>query len=209
MALQKETPRLVLASSSASRKAVLEAAGLRFEAVPAAVDEAAIKEACLAEAIPPEDAAIMLAEAKAERVACRMPEALVIGGDQLLVCRMEDGRDRWFDKPADLAAARAQLLALRGRMHRLISGTVAWRGGERVWQDVTVSRLTMRGFSEAFLDAYLAVEGEAVLSSVGAYRLEALGVQLFSKVEGEHSAILGMPLMPLLRFLRGHGVLME
>lgn len=207
MPLQREAPRLVLASSSAARRGVLERAGLRFEAMPAAVDEAALKEACRAEAIPAEDAAIILAEAKAERIARRMPEALVIGCDQLLACRMEDGTERWFDKPVDLAAARAQLLALRGRTHRLLNGTVAWRGGERVWQDVTAVRMTMRQFSEAFLDAYLAAEGEALCSSVGGYRVEGLGIHLFSRIEGEHSAILGLPMVPLLGFLRGHGVL--
>jgi septum formation protein len=208
MALQSAEPRLVLASSSATRQALLTRAGLVFEAMPAAVDEAALKEGAQAEGIPAEDAAIILAEAKAERIARRRPEALVIGGDQLLTCRMEDGTERWFDKPADLAAARRQLLALRGRTHRLVTATVAWRGGQRVWQDVTIPRLTMRHFSEAFLDAYLAAEGEALLSSVGAYRLEALGAHLFSRVEGEHSAILGLPLLPLLHFLRGHGAVL-
>jgi septum formation protein len=205
--LQQAAPPLVLASSSATRRALLERAGLAFEAVPAAVDETALKESAQAEGIPPEDAAIILAEAKAERIARRRPEALVIGCDQLLVCRMEDGRDRWFDKPADLEGARAHLLALRGRPHRLVTATVAWRGGERVWQDVTTPRLTMRNFSDAFLDAYLAAEMPAILSSVGAYRVEGLGVHLFSRVEGEHSAILGLPMFPLLGFLRGHGVL--
>lgn len=206
MGLQKPEPVLVLASSSATRHALLLRAGLAFEALPAAVDEAALKEACQAENIPAEDAAIILAEAKAERIARRLPDALVIGGDQLLVCKMEDGTERWFDKPADIAVARAQLLALRGRTHRLVTATVAWRNGARIWQDVTTPRLTMRDFSEAFLDAYLAAEGEALLGSVGAYRLEAMGVHLFSRVEGEHSAILGLPLIPLLGFLRGHGV---
>ena len=215
MGLQRAEPVLVLASSSATRCALLTRAGLRFEALPAAVDEAALKQACQAEAIPPEDAAIILAEAKAERIARRVPDALVIGGDQLLVCRMPDpgapagatdGKDRWFDKPADMDAARAQLLALRGKTHRLVTATVAWRNGARIWQDVTTPRLTMRGFSDAFLDAYLAAEGEALLASVGAYRLEGLGVHLFSRVEGEHSAILGLPLVPLLGFLRQHGV---
>lgn len=207
MGLQNAAPPLVLASSSATRRALLTRAGLAFEALPAAVDEAALKQGCQAEGIPPEDAAIVLAEAKAERIARRRPEALVIGGDQLLVCRMEDGKDRWFDKPADMDAAHAQLRALRGRPHRLVTATVAWRGGERVWQDVTTPRLTMRAFSDAFLDTYLAAEGEALLASVGAYRLEGLGVHLFSRVEGEHSAILGLPLVPLLGFLRQHGVL--
>jgi septum formation protein len=207
MGMQAQEPVLVLASQSAARRTLLERAGLRFEALPAAVDEATLKESAQAEGIPPEDAAVMLAEAKAERIARRLPDALVIGCDQLLTCRMEDGTERWFDKPADLAAARAQLLALRGRTHRLVTATVAWRGGARIWHDVSVPRLTMRSFSEAFLDAYLAAEGDLLCASVGGYRLEAMGVHLFSRVEGEHSAILGLPMLPLLGFLRGHGIL--
>lgn len=207
MGLQKAEPVLVLASSSATRRALLTRAGLAFEALPAAVDEAALKEACQAEKIPAEDAAIILAEAKAERIARRVPDALVIGGDQLLVCKMDDGTERWFDKPTDMAAARRQLQALRGKTHRLVTATVAWRNGARIWQDVTTPRMTMRNFSDAFLDTYLAAEGEVLLGSVGAYRLEAMGVHLFSRVEGEHSAILGLPLIPLLGFLRQHGVI--
>ena len=206
MGLQRSEPVLILASSSATRRALLERAGIAFEALPAAVDEAALKEACQTEAIPPEDAAIILAEAKAERVARRVPDALVIGCDQLLVCRMEDGTDRWFDKPANMVAARGQLQALRGKTHRLVTATVAWRKGARIWQDITSPRVTMRAFSDAFLDSYLAAEGEALLASVGGYRVEALGIHLFSRIEGEHSAILGLPLVPLLGFLRGHGV---
>ncbi|MGK7869230.1 Maf family protein [Falsiroseomonas sp. E2-1-a20] len=204
---QSPAPALILASASAARRAVLEAAGLRFEARAAAVDEAAIKEGAQAEGIPPAEAALMLAEAKAMRIARRAPEALVIGCDQLLVAPDDSGTPRWFDKPPDMAAARAQLLALRGRRHELVTATVAWRGGERIWQDVTTPRLTMRDFSHEFLEAYLAAEGEALLGSVGAYRLEGPGVQLMAKIEGEHSAILGLPLLPLLRFLRQHGVL--
>ena len=207
MGLQRAEPVVVLASSSATRQTLLARAGIAFEAMPAAVDEAALKEACQAEAIPPEDAAIILAEAKAERVAHRVPDALVIGCDQLLVCRMEDGKDRWFDKPADMTAARAQLQALRSKTHRLVTATVAWRNGARIWQDVTSPRLTMRAFSDAFLDTYLAAEGDALFASVGGYRVEALGIHLFSRIEGEHSAILGLPMLPLLGFLRGHGVL--
>lgn len=201
--IQREAPALILATASAARRAVLAAAGLRFTAEAAAVDEAAIKEAARAEGIPPGEAAMLLAEAKAQRIARRHPEALVIGADQLLVCE-----GRWFDKPPDMAAARAQLLALRGRPHELMTAMVCWRGGQRVWQHLARPRLTMRGFSDAFLDAYLALEGEAVLGSVGAYRLEGPGVQLFDAVEGEHSAILGLPLLPLLGFLRQHGVLL-
>ncbi|WP_149540400.1 Maf family protein [Siccirubricoccus phaeus] len=201
--LQAPEPRLVLASQSSARRAVLAAAGLVFTAEAAAVDEAAIKEGCRAEGIPAEDAAMLLAEAKAERIARRRPEALVLGADQMLVC---DGA--WFDKPADLAAARAQLLTLRGKPHVLVTALVAWRDGRRIWQHLARPRLAMRDFSEAFLDAYLAAEGEAVLGSVGAYRLEGLGPHLFRTVEGEHSAILGLPLLPLLGFLRQHGVLL-
>jgi septum formation protein len=202
--IQRPDPPLVLASASAARRAVLAAAGLRFTAEAAAVDEAAIKESARAEGIPPGEAATVLAEAKARRVSRRAPNgALVIGADQILVCE-----GAWFDKPADAAAARAQLLALRNKAHELQTAVVCWRGGERVWGHVETPRLTMRAFSDAFLDAYLEAEGEAVLSSVGAYRLEGLGAHLFSAVRGEHAAVLGLPLLPLLGFLRGHGVLL-
>ena len=205
--IQRPDPPLVLASASAARRAVLAAAGLSFTAEAAAVDEAAIKESARAEGLPPGEAAMVLAEAKARRVAARRrapgDDALVIGADQILVC---DGA--WFDKPADAAAARAQLLALRGKTHELATALVCWRGGERVWGHVETPRLTMRAFSDAFLDAYLEAEGEAVLSSVGAYRLEGLGAHLFAAVRGEHAAVLGLPLLPLLGFLRGHGVLL-
>jgi septum formation protein len=125
--IQAAAPRLVLASASAARRALLEGAGLRFETQAASVDEAAIKESAQAEAIPPADAALMLADAKAERVARRDPGALVIGCDQLLVCE-----GAWFDKPVDLAAARAQLLALRGKTHDLVTAVVCHRDGARI-----------------------------------------------------------------------------
>ena len=205
--LQAVAPALVLASSSATRAALLRAAGLRFEVLAGAVDEAAIKAACQAEGIPAPDAAIILAEAKAERVAGRLArqgqsDALIIGSDQLLVCE-----GRWFDKPEDIAAARAQLLALRGKAHELVTAVVCWRGGRRIWQHVATPRLAMRDFSEEFLDAYLAAEGEAVTFSVGAYRLEGLGMHLFREIRGEQAAILGLPMLPLLDFLRQHGML--
>jgi septum formation protein len=200
--IQAAAPRLVLASASAARRALLEGAGLRFETQAAAVDEAAIKESAQAEAIPPADAALMLADAKAERVARRHPEALVIGCDQLLVCE-----GAWFDKPVDPAAARAHLLALRGKTHELVTAVVCHRDGARIWQHVATPRLTMRAFSDAFLAAYLALEGDRLLGSVGAYRLEGPGIHLFSRVQGDHAAILGLPLAELLGFLRQHGVL--
>jgi septum formation protein len=201
--LQRPSPRLVLASESSARRAILAAAGLSFAARAARIDEAAVKRAAQAEGASADDAAILLAELKAERVARGEPDALVIGADQLLVC----GR-RWFDKPADLGAAREHLVALRGRPHTLVTAIVAQRDGVRIWHHVAHPCLVMRNFSDGFLDAYLAAEGEAVLGSVGAYRLEALGAHLFERIEGEQAAILGLPLLALLGFLRQHGVLM-
>ena len=202
--IQAATPVLILASASKARRAVLEGAGLRFETRIAGVDEAAIKEAAQSEGISADQAALILADAKAERVARSAPDALVIGADQLLVC---DGA--WFDKPPDMAAARTHLQRLRGRRHELVTALVCHRGGQRIWQHVAKPRLTMRDFSEAFLEAYLAAEGEALLSSVGAYRLEGHGAQLFDVIEGDQPAILGLPLLPLLGFLRQHGVLLR
>lgn len=193
--------RLILASQSASRRALLEAAGLSFEAMPAAVDEAAIKESAKAEGMTPADAALLLADAKAARIARRHPEAVVIGADQLLVCRGE-----WFDKPADVQAARRQLERLRGRAHELVTAVVGWREGQRAWQHVATPRLAMRDFSDAFLEAYLAREGALVTQSVGAYRLEGPGIQLMRDIRGEHTAILGLPMLPLLAWLREQGL---
>ncbi|WP_198374800.1 Maf family protein [Neoroseomonas rubea] len=200
--IQADSPELILASASRARRAVLESAGLRFIAQAAAVDEATIKESAQAEGIPPVDAALMLADAKAERVARRAPDAVVIGCDQLLVCE-----GTWFDKPVDIDGARDHLRRLRGRTHDLVTAIVCHRHGGRVWQHVAMPRLTMRDFSDSFLESYLAAEGEHVTQSVGAYRLEGPGVQLFSRVQGEHAAILGLPLLALLDFLRQHRVL--
>ena len=200
--IQAAEAGLVLASASASRKALLEQAGLRFAARAARVDEAEIKRAARADGASARDTALLLADIKAQHIARRDPEALVIGCDQLLVCE-----GAWFDKPADLAEARAHLTALRGRAHTLVTAILCRRGGRRVWHHVAEPSLTMREFSDAFLDAYVAAEGEALTTTVGAYRLEGLGVHLFDRVEGEHASILGLPLLPLLGFLRQHGVL--
>lgn len=202
MSLQAGTPRLVLASASASRRAVLEAAGLRFVVRPADVDETALKQKARADGLEAGDAALLLADAKAQRVAQRDPDALVIGCDQLLVC---DGV--WFDKPADRDEARAHLRALRGRTHTLVTAVLCRRGGKRLWHTLARPRLTMRDFSDAFLETYLSLEGSFLTTTVGAYRLEGPGVHLFATVEGEHAAILGLPLLDLLDFLRRYGVL--
>lgn len=198
--IQLPEPALVLASQSPARAAVLRAAGLRFEQVAARVDESAVKASMRAEQASAEECALTLAGLKAARV--RRDDALVIGADQLLVCEGE-----WFDKPADRSAARSQLVRLRGRQHALVTAIVCHRGGREVWHHVAWPLLSMRRFSDGFLDAYLELEGDAVLGSVGAYRLEGLGVHLFDAIEGEHAAILGLPLLATLGFLRQHGVL--
>ncbi len=204
MTLQAATPALLLASASAARRTLLERAGLRFAVEAAAVDEDAVKRAARADGAGAAETALLLADLKAQRVARRHPDALVIGCDQLLVCG-----EAWFDKPRDIAEARAHLLALRGRAHVLMTAVLCRRGQQRLWHHVARPRLTMRGFSDAFLDAYLATEGERLTATVGAYRLEGTGIHLFDRVEGEHEVILGLPLLPLLGFLRQHGVLSE
>jgi septum formation protein len=200
--LQRPEPRIILASASAARRALLANAGLSFATEVAAVDEAAVRAAARQEGSSADDAALLLGELKGRRIAQRRPDALVIAADQILVCG-----ETWFEKPADMAAARAQLLALRGRTHVLVTAVLCLRGGAQVWQHVARPALTMREFSEGFLDEYLEAEKERILGSVGAYRLEGLGVHLFARVEGEYGAILGLPVLPLLGFLRQHGVL--
>lgn len=197
-------PPLILASGSAARAAVLAEAGVPFEAVPAAVDEVAVKEGMLAEGAPPRDIADALAEMKALRVAAKLPGALVLGADQVLSCE-----GRVYDKPRDAAEARDQLLALRGRSHDLHAAAVVYEDARPVWRHVGRARLTMRRFSDAFLDGYLAAQGRAVCDTVGAYRIEAGGAQLFARVDGDLFTIMGLPLLELLDFLRTRRVVPE
>ena len=187
---------LILASTSASRRAILEAAGVAFTAMAPEVDEDAAKAKLLSAGAGPLDIAMQLADLKAIAVS-RRHSGLVIGADQTL----ELG-GALIDKPGDLAEARATLEALRGRTHRLHSAVVVASGGEALWRDVVTARLTMWPFSDAFLDRYLADQGDRVLSSVGAYLIEGRGIQLFEEIDGDHFAILGLPLLPLLNYLR-------
>jgi septum formation protein len=191
---------VILASASPARAGMLKAAGIDFTVDPAEIDEAIAKQAARVAGLTPVDCALRLAEMKAMQVSARHRGALVIGADQILVAGPE-----WFDKPADIASARDQLVALRGRTHELATGACVVRDGSRLWQAQSRPALTMREFSDMFLDAYLAAEGEVVLGSVGAYRLEGRGIQLFSRIEGDHFAILGLPLVELLGFLRECG----
>lgn len=185
--------RLVLASGSAARRTLLEAAGLSVEVVRPDVDEAAVKQAFRTDGAAA--VATRLAEAKA--LTADAPGAVVIGADQILVCG-----GRWFDKPATSGEARAHLLALRGQMHELVTAAVLVRDRAVVWRCVAQPKLWVRRFSDAFLEAYLLDEGDALLSTVGAYRVEGRGMQLFDRIEGEHAAIIGLPLLPLLAALR-------
>ncbi|HZS83110.1 MAG TPA: Maf family protein [Stellaceae bacterium] len=199
--MTKGAPLLVLASGSASRAALLRRAGLCFETEAAAIDETEIKASFRAEGSKATDCAVALAEAKATSVSRRRPGALVIGADQILVCN-----GAWFDKPPDRAAASDQLRSLRGCRHELVSAVCVVENGARLWRFVDCPRLTMRAFTDDFLADYLAAAGDEILASVGAYQLEGLGVQLFAEVDGDFFSILGLPLLPLLEFLRGRGV---
>lgn len=193
--------KLVLASGSAIRRTLLTNAGLTFTVDPADVDETAIKKRMQAQGAPAAMAAIELAAAKAQAVSARHPGALVIGADQLLTLGTE-----WFDKPRDRAAATAHLERLAGRSHALVCGVAVVENGTEVWRTAQTVTLHMRPLTRAFIDGYLDRAGDEVLASVGAYQLEGLGAQLFTAVEGDYFTVLGLPLLPLLDFLRTRGV---
>lgn len=196
--------RIILASQSAARRALLEQAGLSIDVHPAAIDEEAIAESLLAEGAKPRDIADALAEAKTRRLASKFNshDCLVIGADQVLALDKEI-----FHKPESLEAARQQLMKLSGQTHTLSSAVCLARGGSVVWRYVEEAVMTMRPLSRNFIEQYLNRVGTAALTSVGAYQIEGLGAQLFSKVSGSHFSILGLPLLPLLDALRVQGAL--
>lgn len=194
--------RIILASGSKARAAVLAGAGVTFEVAIAGVDEAAVKTGLLAQGNGPREVADALAELKAVRVSRKHPGALVIGADQTL-----DLDGQLFDKAETMAEARDRLQHLRGKTHKLHSAVVVAKDGETIWRDVPAAKLTMRPFTDAFLDDFLARGGESLLGSVGCYRLEDDGVQLFSRIDGDYFTILGLPLMGLLDLLRRYGAL--
>lgn len=194
---------LVLASSSASRAAILKAAGLSFDALPARIDETALIESLMADGAKPRDIADALAEAKTLKVARSMAsDALVIGADQLLVCE-----GRIFEKPRDKEEAASHLAFLSGKTHLLVGAVCGAAGGAIVWRHVATARLAMRSIDAAFISDYLDSAGPEVLNSVGCYQLEGLGVHLMSRIEGDYFAILGLPLLAVLDFLRTQGAL--
>lgn len=195
--------KLVLASQSAARRAMLDAAGVPHEAVLARVDEDAAKAALAAQGRSARDTADALAELKALKASASDPAALVLGCDS--VVELEDGTI--LDKPADRADAARHLRRLSGTRHMLHSAAVIAEGGRPVWRVVDTAKLHVHVLSDAFLDAYLEAEWPAIGGCVGCYRFEGRGAQLFTRVEGSHFSVLGMPLLPLLGYLRTRGVL--
>jgi len=193
---------IVLASGSATRRRMFDAAGVPVAIDPPNVDEDALKESMRADRVPPREVADFLAELKATKVSHRWRDALVIGADQVLV-----QNDIIFDKPADMAHARAHLQAFRGRKHELISAVVICENGAPVWRHIATATLEMRPYTDEFIDAYLAAAGDVVLGSVGAYQVEGLGLQLFNRIAGDHFTIQGLPLLPVLDYLRIRGAI--
>jgi septum formation protein len=201
--LQAGRPPLILASASKSRARILEAAGLAFIVEPPGLDEGVMRQAVSGErSLAPHDVAEVLARAKAEAVSDLAPKAYVIGGDQVLA-----RGETILSKPDHMEAARRQLLDLSGKSHTLHTAVAVATNGETIWAETTVATLTMRKLSPEFIGRYLAAAGEEVLSSVGAYQIEAIGVQLFEKIDGDYFSILGLPLIPLLDTLRREGVI--
>ena len=195
--------QLILASQSPVRRRLLQGTGLTVDCIPARIDEDAIRTGLQAQTAP-RDMADALAEAKAQKVSGKHPDALVLGCDQILAIG-----DKLVTKSASLDAARATLTALRGRQHQLYSAVVLYREGRPIWRHIGVVRLTMRAFSDDFLEAYLSRNWPGVAGAVGAYHLEGEGVRLFSAVRGDYFHVLGLPLIELLSYLTTTGELRE
>ena len=192
---------VTLASTSKSRRALLAAAGVEADSAAPNVDEEAFRNSMRANKLPVREQAMQLAELKAMRISAKRP-GLVIGGDQMLA--LGDGA---FDKPSDLEAAKNHLRQLSGRSHTLETAIVVCEDGAAVWRHLARPKLTMRPLTEEFIDSYVSACGEALLSTVGAYQLEGPGAQLFTRIEGDYFSILGLPLLPLLDYLRIRKVL--
>ena len=199
---------ILLASASIARQNILRYAGINFEILPVTIDEAQVRSGALADDMMPEDIALLLAVLKAQAASqllatapLKSSRAYVIGADQILVCE-----GQIINKPATIAVARDQLLWLAGKPHKLLSATVLFRDGQRIWHHLAVSSLTMRQFDTVFVDSYIQHIGDAALWSPGAYQIESVGASLFSKIDGDHFDILGLPLLPLLGILREHGL---
>lgn len=192
---------LILASQSHARRDMLQNAGVEVECLPARIDESAIKLSLIAQNAAPRDIADALAEMKARRIASKHPDRLVLGADQILVLN-----GKIFDKPTSFDEAKSQLESLKGQTHRLISAAVIYDQGAPVWRFIAQVDMTMREFSDEFLNTYLEQLGDDLFTTVGGYKLESLGSQLFLSVNGDYFSVLGLPLLEVLEFLRGKGV---
>lgn len=195
---------LILASASPVRAALLRNAGVEIDVIPARVDEDEVKASLRAEKAHPRDQADILAEMKAVSVSRAHPRRLVLGADQIL-----SHKGTAYDKPRDMAEAETHLKTLRGERHELQSAAVIALDGAAIWRHVGVARLIMRPFTDQFLQSYLDQMGDDILTTVGGYKLEGLGAQLFARVDGDYFAILGLPLIETLGFLRVRGALTE
>lgn len=194
------SPRLVLASGSKARRAMLEETGIGFEIVKSGVDESALMQAMAGR--PAAEIAAALAQEKALSVSMKNQGVLAIGGDQVLTCG-----GRIYSKAADVGEARCNLLSLRGKIHDLVSAVCVAQGGKVIWSHCDTARMTMRDFDDAFLESYMASAGDALTSTVGGYEIEGCGKALFEKAEGDHWTIMGMPFAALKDFLREKGFL--
>jgi septum formation protein len=197
--------QLILASTSSARRMMLANAGVECDAMAPMVDEDTIKQSLLNQGIGARDLADALAEAKAVKLSSKNPQALVIGADQTLECA--DGR--LLDKAETRENAMTQLSLLAGKTHKLYSAVVVAERGEAVWRFVATSRMIMRPLSQDYIAAYVDSEWDQIRHCVGCYQVEGLGVQLFSQIQGGHFDIMGMPLLPLLSFLRERGILSQ
>ena len=198
------TGQLILASNSRTRQRLLEQAGIAFETCVVSIDEVSIRQSCAADGIAAGDVAVILAEMKGRAASAKVsisPGTLLLAADQILEI---DGE--MLGKPADRAGAAAQLARLQGRAHRLLTAAVIFRDGERIWHHLAEAELTMRSLNQDEIESYLDLLGDAALWSPGSYQIEALGMHLFSRIEGCHYGILGLPLLEITAFLRGHGL---
>ena len=194
--------RLILASSSKARYSMLKNAGVACEAIASMIDEDGYKQSMKAEGASAAEAAETLAEMKALRMYRQQPDGIVIAADQMLECN-----GIWFDKPRDRDNTRAQLRALRGKTHQLVSAAVIYKEGSRIWGTIDTAHLTVRNFTDEWLENYLDTVGDEIYNCVGGYQLEGIGAQLFTEVRGDYFTVLGLPLLPLIGFLRDHSIL--
>jgi septum formation protein len=196
--------QFILASASMARQKMLQAAGLDFIAMPAAIDEDELKNAARSEDMSAMDTATMLAEMKAKKIAMLKPEAFVLASDQLLVCE-----GNWFSKPLSEIEAAATLRQLSGRRHQLVTAAVIYQGEMRIWHQIETPEVAIRNLTEADISAYIKAMASDIYLTPGVYQIEGLGAQIISAITGSPYAALGLPLLPLLAFLRGHGLCLK